>query len=56
MPTPVVLSIMLGMQYRMHPVISRFPSLEFYNMSLYDGMVDAAGNVHPDLHPPCRAI
>ena len=51
-PTPVVPSIMLDMQYRMHPAISRFPSLEFYNMSLHDGTVDAAGNVHPELHPP----
>ncbi|KAI6013193.1 P-loop containing nucleoside triphosphate hydrolase protein [Pisolithus microcarpus] len=48
----VVPSIMLDVQYRMHPTISHFPSLEFYNMSLQDGTVDAAGNVSPDLHPP----
>ncbi|KAL4077685.1 P-loop containing nucleoside triphosphate hydrolase protein [Scleroderma citrinum] len=48
----MVPSIMLDMQYRMHPTISRFPSLEFYNMSLHDGTVDAAGNVSPNLYPP----
>ncbi|KAI6118101.1 P-loop containing nucleoside triphosphate hydrolase protein [Pisolithus sp. B1] len=48
----VVPSIMLDVQYRMHPTISHFPSLEFYNMSLQDGTVDAAGNVSPDLYPP----
>lgn len=48
----VVPSIMLDIQYRMHPTISHFPSLEFYNMSLQDGTVDAAGNVSPDLDPP----
>jgi len=43
---------MLDVQYRMHPSISRFPSLEFYNFSLQDGTVDAAGNIHPMLLPP----
>src|ERR1700709_1197581 len=41
----VVPSIMLDVQYRMHPSISRFPSLEFYNFSLQDGTVDSAGNI-----------
>jgi superfamily I DNA and/or RNA helicase len=36
---------MLDMQYRMHPEISRFPSLEFYARSLKDGTVDSGGNV-----------
>ncbi|KAH7924454.1 P-loop containing nucleoside triphosphate hydrolase protein [Leucogyrophana mollusca] len=48
----VVPSIMLDIQYRMHPSISRFPSLEFYNFSLQDGTVDSAGNVPPKLLPP----
>ncbi|OAX35034.1 P-loop containing nucleoside triphosphate hydrolase protein [Rhizopogon vinicolor AM-OR11-026] len=48
----VVPSIMLDVQYRMHPSISRFPSLEFYNFSLQDGTVDSAGNIHPMLLPP----
>ncbi|KIJ60439.1 hypothetical protein HYDPIDRAFT_98653 [Hydnomerulius pinastri MD-312] len=48
----VVPSIMLDIQYRMHPSISRFPSLEFYNLSLQDGTVDAAGKVFPKLLPP----
>ncbi|KAH7882136.1 P-loop containing nucleoside triphosphate hydrolase protein [Phlebopus sp. FC_14] len=48
----VVPSIMLDIQYRMHPSISRFPSLEFYNFSLQDGTVDAAGNISPKLLPP----
>ena len=43
---------MLDVQYRMHPAISRFPSVEFYNMALHDGTVDAAGNVSPSLSPP----
>lgn len=46
---------MLDVQYRMHPTISRFPSLEFYNMSLQDGTVDADGIVSPELHPPLSA-
>ncbi|KAG0707217.1 P-loop containing nucleoside triphosphate hydrolase protein [Suillus ampliporus] len=48
----VVPSIMLDVQYRMHPSISRFPSLEFYNFALQDGTVDSAGNIHPMLLPP----
>lgn len=43
---------MLDVQYRMHPSISRFPSLEFYDFSLQDGTVDSAGNIHPMLLPP----
>jgi superfamily I DNA and/or RNA helicase len=45
-------SIMLNVQYRMHPSISRFPSSEFYNFSLHDGTVDAAGNILSRLMPP----
>ncbi|KAF8627603.1 hypothetical protein AX17_006174 [Amanita inopinata Kibby_2008] len=48
----VVPSLMLDIQYRMHPGISRFPSTEFYNLSLIDGTIDAFGNVHPRLQPP----
>lgn len=43
---------MLDTQYRMHPGISRFPSTEFYNLSLIDGTIDAFGNVYPHLYPP----
>lgn len=43
---------MLDVQYRMHPSISRFPSLEFYDFALQDGTVDSAGNIHPMLLPP----
>lgn len=48
----VVPSIMLDVQYRMHPSISRFPSLEFYDFALQDGTVDSSGNIHPMLLPP----
>ena len=48
----VVPSIMLDMQYRMHPEISRFPSSEFYARSLKDGTVDSGGNVLSQLRPP----
>ncbi|RDB23511.1 Regulator of nonsense transcripts 1 [Hypsizygus marmoreus] len=48
----VVPSIMLDIQYRMHPEISRFPACEFYNFTLLDGTVDSGGKVHPRLHPP----
>lgn len=48
----VVPSIMLDVQYRMHPSISRFPSDEFYDLSLRDGTVDAFGNISPNLLPP----
>jgi len=43
---------MLDIQYRMHPDISRFPSAEFYDYSLFDGTVDSVGNVAPFLEPP----
>lgn len=43
---------MLDVQYRMHPSISQFPSLEFYGLSLRDGTVDALGNISPHLIPP----
>jgi superfamily I DNA and/or RNA helicase len=48
----VVPSIMLDMQYRMHPAISHFPSTEFYDSTLMNGTVDAVGNVQPRLLPP----
>ncbi|KAJ3796484.1 P-loop containing nucleoside triphosphate hydrolase protein [Lentinula aff. detonsa] len=48
----VVPSIMLNIQYRMHPAISHFPSLEFYNSSLLDGTADTSGYVLPRLMPP----
>jgi len=43
---------MLNIQYRMHPAISQFPSLEFYNLSLLDGTIDRSGYVSPKLMPP----
>ncbi|KAK0476056.1 P-loop containing nucleoside triphosphate hydrolase protein [Armillaria novae-zelandiae] len=45
-------SIMLDIQYRMHPAISAFPSLEFYGTSLLDGTVDSGGNILSRLAPP----
>ncbi|KAJ7594407.1 P-loop containing nucleoside triphosphate hydrolase protein [Mycena floridula] len=49
----VVPSIMLNIQYRMHPAISRFPSLEFYGKSLHDGTCDhQGGNISKRLMPP----
>ena len=48
----VIQSIMLDMQYRMHPEISRFPSSEFYARSLKDGTVDSGGNILARLRPP----
>ncbi|KAH8114864.1 P-loop containing nucleoside triphosphate hydrolase protein [Phellopilus nigrolimitatus] len=44
-------TIMLDTQYRMHPSISRFPSLEFYDLMLLDGTV-SAGQIAPSLLPP----
>lgn len=43
---------MLNIQYRMHPAISRFPSVEFYNQRLFDGTCDLAGNISSRLIPP----
>ncbi|TFK37679.1 P-loop containing nucleoside triphosphate hydrolase protein [Crucibulum laeve] len=48
----VVPSVMLDVQYRMHPEISRFPSSEFYNYTLRDGTIDAQGNIPSRLLPP----
>ncbi|TFK48338.1 P-loop containing nucleoside triphosphate hydrolase protein [Heliocybe sulcata] len=45
-------SIMLDVQYRMHPAISRFPSLEFYQFSVRDGTKKSDGTVDPHLLPP----
>ncbi|EJD05026.1 P-loop containing nucleoside triphosphate hydrolase protein [Fomitiporia mediterranea MF3/22] len=43
-------SVMLDVQYRMHPGISKFPSMEFYDTMLLDGTVHA-GEVIPSLMP-----
>ncbi|EIN05865.1 P-loop containing nucleoside triphosphate hydrolase protein [Punctularia strigosozonata HHB-11173 SS5] len=51
----VVPSIMLDLQYRMHPQISKFPSAEFYNFALRDGMLDSSGGVPAQLRPPTSA-
>ncbi|KAF9451330.1 P-loop containing nucleoside triphosphate hydrolase protein [Macrolepiota fuliginosa MF-IS2] len=48
----IVPSVMLDIQYRMHPSISYFPSSEFYNNSIQDGTKDAEGNVMSGLEPP----
>ena len=45
-------SIMLDIQYRMHPTISKFPATEFYDMMLLDGTVQNTGTVMPGLAPP----
>ncbi|KAF8176314.1 P-loop containing nucleoside triphosphate hydrolase protein [Pholiota molesta] len=44
-------SVMLDIQYRMHPNISRFPAKEFYDLALLDGTVDAGGQALPGLEP-----
>ena len=49
---PVVPSVMLDVQYRMHPAISRFPAQEFYNSALINGTEDLLGNISPALDPP----
>ncbi|TCD69007.1 hypothetical protein EIP91_009229 [Steccherinum ochraceum] len=49
-------SIMLDIQYRMHPRISHFPSHEFYDFSLRDGTVDASGVVASHLQPPYTSL
>ena len=51
-PHADVPSIMLDVQYRMHPALSRFPAKEFYDHSLLDGTVSARGEVVPELKPP----
>ena len=43
---------MLDVQYRMHPAISRFPAMEFYDLALQDGTVDSGGKALPGLEPP----
>ncbi len=48
----VVPSVMLDIQYRMHPAISHFPSWEFYNNSIQDGTKDQEGKVRSGLEPP----
>ncbi|KAF5353493.1 hypothetical protein D9756_008080 [Leucocoprinus leucothites] len=47
----IVPSVMLDVQYRMHPSISYFPSSEFYNSSIQDGTMDKEGNVMSGLEP-----
>lgn len=49
---PVVPSVMLDVQYRMHPAISRFPAQEFYDSALINGTQDLLGNISPGLDPP----
>ena len=49
---PVVPSVLLDVQYRMHPAISRFPAQEFYDSALINGTEDLLGNVSPGLDPP----
>jgi superfamily I DNA and/or RNA helicase len=49
-------SIMLDVQYRMHPTISRFPSEEFYNFDLLDGTTDGAGSVSRHCKPPNSSL
>lgn len=48
----VVPSVMLDIQYRMHPAISRFPAQEFYDSTLINGTEDLLGNIMPGLDPP----
>lgn len=43
---------MLNIQYRMHPALSKFPSSEFYNLSVSDATVSALGEISPMLLPP----
>ncbi|KAF8885662.1 P-loop containing nucleoside triphosphate hydrolase protein, partial [Infundibulicybe gibba] len=43
----VVPSIMLDVQYRMHPLIARFPAREFYGFKLRDGIVGTNGKLRP---------
>ncbi|KAJ3491205.1 hypothetical protein NLJ89_g11364 [Agrocybe chaxingu] len=45
-------SVMLDIQYRMHPTISKFPAREFYGLALQDGTVDVFGKPLPSLEPP----
>ncbi|KAI0728353.1 P-loop containing nucleoside triphosphate hydrolase protein [Irpex lacteus] len=49
-------SIMLDVQYRMHPTISQFPSHEFYDKAVRDGTVNARGIVSPWLEPPLSSF
>ncbi|THH30257.1 hypothetical protein EUX98_g3918 [Antrodiella citrinella] len=51
----MVPSIMLDIQYRMHPRISHFPSHEFYNFSVRDGTV-VDGLVASHLQPPSTSL
>jgi hypothetical protein len=44
-------SVMLDTQYRMHPSLARFPSGEFYDCLLRDGMVGVSGDVPSRLSP-----
>jgi superfamily I DNA and/or RNA helicase len=52
----VVPSVMLDTQYRMHPSLARFPSGEFYNDLLLDGVADAGGDVPARLAPPASRL
>jgi superfamily I DNA and/or RNA helicase len=50
-------SIMLKEQYRMHPIISQFPSMQYYNNALIDGVqaeerLAPTGLIWPDFERP----
>ncbi|KAI0799882.1 P-loop containing nucleoside triphosphate hydrolase protein [Irpex lacteus] len=54
--TVILPSIMLDVQYRMHPTISQFPSHEFYDKAVRDGTFNARGIVSPWLEPPLSSF
>lgn len=54
--TSVTPLAMLTKQYRMHPQISRFPNVEFYDERLMDGTVDAAGEPVASWSPPVSSL
>jgi superfamily I DNA and/or RNA helicase len=49
-------SVMLNTQYRMHPSLSRFPSSEFYDDLLLDGVADDNGVIPDRLSPPASRL
>jgi hypothetical protein len=49
-------SVMLDTQYRMHPSLARFPSGEFYDDLLQDGVLDMQGAVPAHLSPPTSKL
>jgi superfamily I DNA and/or RNA helicase len=52
----VVPTVMLNTQYRMHPTLARFPSGEFYDDLLLDGVADGSGVVPARLSPPVSKL